>query len=86
MVQYRGHRRAYLDFCRESEQRLIRCVVHRQQWLSSLPQFHAERQYPASGGGVSDEDAVGQSADKAVSSLGKGGGDALVLGFKGRHD
>jgi len=75
-----------LDFRRESEEGLVRRIIHRQQGLSTVPQRHGERQRSAGRGGMSDEDAVGEGAYETVSGIGKGGRDSFVLWLERRQD
>lgn len=74
------------EFRREFEKWLVRRIINSQQWPSSLPHFLAQRQSPAPRGSMSDEDAVGEGSHEAVSGVGKGNRDPIMLWFEGRED
>ena len=62
--------------------RIVDCV----HTLACGREFSAECGGLAAGGGMGDEDVVGECADQAVAGFGQGCGDALVLGWEWGQD
>ena len=65
---------------------LVLRIADSQDTLAGVAECGAERKSAAVGGGVGDEDAVGQSADEAIALFGECCRDSVVRGGKGRED